>query len=145
MPTCCVKFAERNLNFSLNFVYMFKCFVFPVDFCLISASKGQLTSGVTNDGGTQARLRGVNLFRFKNMLRPKKKKKKGLRRKISGFFVRSGLETKQIVKTRSSPQISGVMVSHHNVVSPQNVSFRAFAIFIIFGYVHCLVLYKMTL
>ena len=118
------------------------CFFFLVDFCLISASKGQLTSGVTNDGGTRAGLRGVNLFRFKNKLKPKKK---GLRRKISGFFAQLGLETKQIVKTRSSPQISGVMVSHHNVVSPQNVSFRAFAIFIIFGYVHCLVLYKMTL
>ena len=31
-----------------------------------------------------------------------------------------GLETKQNEKTRSSPQISGVMVSHNNTLSPQN-------------------------
>ena len=40
-------FAERNgqLNFStcLNFVYTVICVVFTVCFCLISASKGQLT------------------------------------------------------------------------------------------------------
>ena len=69
-----------------------------------------------------ARLRGVTLFlRFKNRSR----QKKGLRRKISGFLVQTRLETKQNEKTRSSPQIRGVMVSHHKMVSlkmmsPQN-------------------------
>ena len=29
-----------------------------------------------------------------------------------------GLETKQNEKTRSSPQISRIMISHHNLVSP---------------------------
>ena len=38
--------------------------------------------------------------------------KKGLRCKISGFLVQMGLETKQNEKTRSSSQISGVMISH---------------------------------
>ena len=47
-----------------------------------------------------------------------KKYKKGLRRKISGFLVHIGQDTKQNEKARSSPQISGVMVSHHNMVSP---------------------------
>ena len=32
------------------------------------------------------------------------------------------LETKQNEKARSSPQISGVMVLHNNMVSPQMVS-----------------------
>ena len=32
------------------------------------------------------------------------------------------LETKQNEKARSSPQISGVMVLHHNMVLPQMVS-----------------------
>ena len=54
-----------------------------------------------------------------------KTKKKALRRKITGFSVQMRLETKQNEKTRSSPQISGVMISHHNMVSPQMVSPRA--------------------
>ena len=44
--------------------------------------------------------------------------KKGLYREISGFSVQMRLETKQNEKTSSSPQISGVTVSHHNMVSP---------------------------
>ena len=46
--------------------------------------------------------------------------KKGLRCKISGFLVQISLETTQHEKTRCSTQIEGVMVSHHNMVSPQN-------------------------
>ena len=48
--------------------------------------------------------------------------KKGFRRKSRGFSVQMRLETKQNEKTRSSPQISGVIVSHHNIVSPQMMS-----------------------
>ena len=77
-----------------------------------------------------AGLCGVTLFRSKNKWRPKqkrkkrKKKEKGLRRKISGceFLVQMRLDTKQNEKTTSLPQISGVVVSHHNMVSPQMVS-----------------------
>ena len=47
-----------------------------------------------------------------------KDQKKGLRRKVTGFSVQMRLETKQNEKIRSSPQISGVMVLHHNMVSP---------------------------
>ena len=47
--------------------------------------------------------------------------KKGLRGKITGFSVQMKLETKVNEKTRSSPQISEVMVSHHNMVSTQMV------------------------
>ena len=48
-----------------------------------------------------------------------KHKKKGLRRKINGFLVQMRLETKQNEKTSTPlPQISGVMVSHHDMVSP---------------------------
>ena len=64
-------------------------------------------------------LRGVTLFRSKNSRKPKKK---GLRRKISGFLVQIRLETKHNEKTRSSPQISGRMVSNHNMVSLQMMS-----------------------
>ena len=53
-----------------------------------------------------------------------KTKKKDLRRKISGFLVQMRLETKQNEKTRSSPQISGALVSHHNMVSLQIVSLQ---------------------
>ena len=49
-------------------------------------------------------------------------KEKGLRLEIIEFLVQMGLETKQNEKTRSSPQISGVMVSHHNMVSSQMLS-----------------------
>ena len=35
------------------------------------------------------------------------------------------LETKQNEKTRSSPQFSGVMFSHHNIVSPHMMSLEA--------------------
>ena len=68
--------------------------------------------------------------------------KKGLRRKSSGFLVQKQVKTKKrsspknfwvfsaskvgdkttYEKTRSSPQISGVMVSHYNMVSPKMVS-----------------------
>ena len=50
-----------------------------------------------------------------------KTKKKGLRLKISGFLdqmMRMGT-TKQSEKSKI-PQIGGVMVSHHHMVSPQN-------------------------
>ena len=50
-----------------------------------------------------------------------KTKKKGLRRKISRFLVQIRLETKQKEKTRSLPQICGVMFSHHNMMPPQMV------------------------
>ena len=46
--------------------------------------------------------------------------KKGLHCKITRFSVQMRLETKQNEKTRSSLQISGVMVLHHNMVSPPN-------------------------
>ena len=49
-----------------------------------------------------------------------KTKKKDLCRKITGFSMQMKLETKQNEKTRSSPQISAALVSHHNMVSPQN-------------------------
>ena len=62
-----------------------------------------------------AGLRGVTLFRSKN----NQDQKKGLRRKISGFSVQMRLDTKQNEKTRSSTQISGVIVSYH-MVSHQN-------------------------
>ena len=42
--------------------------------------------------------------------------KKGLCRKIKRYSVQVRLETKQNEKTRSSTQISGVMVSHRNTV-----------------------------
>ena len=45
--------------------------------------------------------------------------KKSLRLKISGFLVQMRLKTEH-EKTRSLPQISGVIVSHHNMVSLQN-------------------------
>ena len=64
-----------------------------------------------------AGLRGVNFFRSKNRRRPKIK---GLRRKISGLLVQMRLGIKKNDKTRSLPQIRGVMVLHHNMVSPQN-------------------------
>ena len=46
--------------------------------------------------------------------------KKSLCRKIAGFLVQMRLETKQNKKTRSLTQIREVMVSHHNMESPQN-------------------------
>ena len=48
--------------------------------------------------------------------------KKGLCRKTSGVLVKMRLATKQNEKARSAPQISGVMVVHHNMVSPQMMS-----------------------
>ena len=45
-----------------------------------------------------AGLRGVSLFQSKNRWRPKNQKKKGLRRKISGFLVQLRLETKKMKK-----------------------------------------------
>ena len=48
--------------------------------------------------------------------------KKDLHYKITGFSMRIRLETKQNEKTRSSPQISGVLVSHHNMLSSRIVS-----------------------
>ena len=56
-----------------------------------------------------AGLRGVTLFWSKT-------KKKVLAVKLVGFWSKR-LETKQNEKTRSSPQISGVMVLQHNMVS----------------------------
>ena len=50
-----------------------------------------------------------------------KSKKTGLRRKITGFSMQMRLETKY-EKTGSLSQIRGVMVPHHNMVSPQIVS-----------------------
>ena len=48
-------------------------------------------------------------------------KKKGLRLKISGFLLQMRMgTTKQSEKVRYLPQIGGVMISHHNMVSPQN-------------------------
>ena len=46
-----------------------------------------------------AEFRGVTLFWSRNRLRPKRK---------------------QGLRIRFSPQISGVIVSHHNMLSPQN-------------------------
>ena len=66
-----------------------------------------------------AGLRGVTLFRSKTRSRPKKK---DLCSKASGFLVQMKLESKQNEKARSSSQISGVIVLHHNMVSPQMVS-----------------------
>ena len=51
------------------------------------------------------------------------KTKKGLRGKITGFSEQTRLETKQKEKTRS-PQISRVMVSHLSMVSSRMVSSR---------------------
>ena len=48
--------------------------------------------------------------------------KKGLLRKTSEFLVQMRLENKQNEKARFSPQTSGVIVLHHNMVSPQMVS-----------------------
>ena len=66
------------------------------------------------------------------------KKKKGLRCKMIGFSVQKYVKTKKkkkkkvfaaksvgLGKERYSPQISGVMVSHHNMVSPQNSETRS--------------------
>ena len=50
---------------------------------------------------------------------------KDLRRKVSRFLVQMRFEAKQNEKTRSSPQASEVMVSHHNMVSLQMVSAQA--------------------
>ena len=47
---------------------------------------------------------------------------KGLRRESTGFSVQMRLESKRIEKTRSSPQITKVVVSHYNMVLPQMVS-----------------------
>ena len=52
----------------------------------------------------------------------KDQKKKRFPRKTSGFLVQMKLETKQNEKARSSPQTSGVMVLHYNMVSPHMVS-----------------------
>ena len=49
----------------------------------------------------------------------KLKKRKRLRRKMSGFSVPMRMGPNK-VKKRYSPQIGGVMISHHNIVSPQN-------------------------
>ena len=77
-------------------------------------------------GAPGAELRGVTFFG------PKigEDQKKDLRRKTSWLLVHMTMETKQNEKARSSPQISGVMVLHHNMVhlkwchpkmvSPQN-------------------------
>ena len=49
------------------------------------------------------------------------KKEKGFcRKRVGGFLAQMELGTKQNEKIRSSPPIIGVMVSHHNLVSPQN-------------------------
>ena len=40
----------------------------------------------------------------------------GLRRNITGFSAQMRWETKQTKRTRSSPQISGVLVSHRMVL-----------------------------
>ena len=71
-----------------------------------------------------ARFRGVTLgLRRKgsgfSVQKQVKTKKKGLRCKITGFSVQMRLETKHNEKTRFLPQISRVMVSHHNMVSLQ--------------------------
>ena len=55
-----------------------------------------------------AGFHGVALFRSKN--RQRQKKKKSLRHKIGAFSVQMRLEIKQNEKTRSSPQIIGIMV-----------------------------------
>ena len=75
-------------------------------------------SGVAKDGGTRAAFRRVPLFRSRNSRIPKKKEK-GFRHKITEFSVQMRLETKQNEKTRSLPQTNGVMISHHNMVSPE--------------------------
>ena len=65
-----------------------------------------------------ARFRDGTLLRSKIRRKPKKK---DLRCKMSGLLVQMRMGTKQSEK-RYSPQIGGVVVSHHNMVSPQVVS-----------------------
>ena len=60
-------------------------------------------------------------FSFQKQINTKKEKK-GLCSKITGFSVEMRLDTRQIQKTRFSPQLSGVVVLHHNMVSLQMVS-----------------------
>ena len=88
-----------------------------------------LMAGYTGIAKDEAGFRGVTFFRSRQRSKKNQKglfrkssgflaqKKKGLRRKITGFSVQMRLEAKKTT-TRSSPQISGVMVSHHNMVSP---------------------------
>ena len=47
-------------------------------------------------------------------------KKKVLALRLVDFWFNWGWRPNKMKKTRSSPQISGVMVSHRNTVSPQN-------------------------
>ena len=55
-----------------------------------------------------------------SVLKCVKTKKKGRRLKINGFLVQIRIGSKQSKKKRHSPQIGGVIVSHHNMLSPQN-------------------------
>ena len=105
--------TEETISFLVTFLSLVH-FNFMIDAFQARALCSEALLGMVAPG---TGLRGATLFRSKNRQRPKRK---GLRRKISGFLVQMGLETKENEKQRFSPQISGVMVSHHIMVSPQN-------------------------
>ena len=67
-----------------------------------------------------AGFRGGTLFRSKSRWRPKKK---SLHRKISEFLVQ--MDQTKWKNESYSQQIDGVMISHHNMMSPQNGDTRS--------------------
>ena len=73
---------------------------------------------VAKDGGTRG---GISWWHLISVQKYVKNKKKFFAAKSVGFRSKW---TKQSEKERYSPQISGVMVSYHNAVLPQNSDTR---------------------